>query len=273
MALALILIRPIVRERPYKRNVLTDEALDFESMVNRKKKELSDYFEKEKYNYSSGFVPGAEPELSYIDPLRGTDPVEVVTATETYAPTVEPLTETCSASEGKTYPSRSAAKISTPLKVNEGTVVAPPVLTAEMDPSAIKMPKTVLSSPDIKIPPRANGSLGSPEMPRQKQGVVKPVIVERVLERTVTEPVMVEVTKEVIKEVAKEVPAAPTKEEPKAPAIAYSASVKKVERANEMPKDTHRIVITAVPVLNPKPQHKGTKKEFKVSVEKPSVDL
>ena len=60
--------------------------------------------------------------------------------------------------------------------------------------------------------------------------------------------------------------AAPSSGKAEVPKIAFTDSVKKVQRKPILTDDTHRVVISTIAVTNPKPQKKSRKKKFKVSV-------
>ncbi|MBR5241798.1 MAG: hypothetical protein IKV20_01545 [Clostridia bacterium] len=262
------------QERKLKKNILPDATLEFESEIGRQKRELAGYFEEERYNYASGFIPGAEPELSFIDPARRGEPIEVITARETYHPTAEPLAERPVTATDRTYPTRVGAKMSTPFKMPESAPIAPPVLEAEIDAASIERPN-VTPVPSVSSMPVAEPKKPTaPEKARRDKRIDKehkPTRAEKRAARVASATVVSDapsVTAAAIKDAAPKAPSVDVN----APKIALAPSVKKVERSNGTPKDTHRVVITAVPVAHPKPPRKDTRNEFKVSVEKTEVE-
>ena len=258
------------QERRLKKNILPDATLDFESEIERQKRQLASYFENERYNYASGYIPGAEPELSFIDPVRRGEPIEVITARETYNPTAEPLAERTVTVNDRNYPTRMGTRMSTPFKMPEVTSVAPPALEPEIDAASIK-------KPDITpVPSVASTSVTEPKQTTapEKTGQDKRADKEHKLTRAekraakgLARSKVSDVSTVAAAAIKDTAPKAPS-DDVKAPKIALAPSVKKVERTSAAPKDTHRVVITAVPVAHPKPPRKDTRNEFKVSVEK-----
>lgn len=258
------------QERRLKKNILPDATLDFESEIGRQKRQLESCFENERYNYASGYIPGAEPELSFIDPARRGEPIEVITARETYNPTAEPLEERTVTVNDRNYPTRMGTRMSTPFKMPEGSAVAPPALEPEIDAASIK-------KPDITpVPSVASTSVTEPKQSTapEKTGQDKRADKEHKLTRAekraakgLTRSKVSDVSTVAAGAIKDTAPKAPS-DDVKAPKIALAPSVKKVERTSAAPKDTHRVVITAVPVAHPKPPRKDTRNEFKVSVEK-----
>ena len=255
-------------ERRLKKNILPDTTLDFESEIGRQKRALAKHFKQERYNYASGFIPGAEPELSFIDPARRGDPIEVITTKETYKPTAEPLVERPLSATDKFYPAKNGARMSAPFKAVVNNAVTRPVLTPEIDAASIKMPEpTPLPAYPLSV---NNVNSSEPEKKAQNKNAPKepkPTRSEKKAAKKAakTAPVAIPtVAAAAIKDTEKKAPA----EEAKLPKIALTDSVKKVEKKTDAPKDTHRVVITAVPVVYPKPARKNARNEFKVSVKK-----
>lgn len=279
--IAFPILRARKKERRLKKNILPDTTLDFESEVSHCKRELAKHFEKERYNYATGYIPGAEPELSFIDPARRGEPIEVITTKETYKPTAEPLVERPITVSDRSYP--KGAVMSTPLRPIGKAAVPKPSLIPEIDVTGIKKPEitpvpTVTASVDVDTSKPAKTEKGGrdkrAEKLKNKNSLTKtrdkgPVI-EDVKPQQTEAPAMAAVIANGATAPVNEESKSPEREEAKAPKIALASSVKKIEKSTDAPKDAHRIVITTVPVSYPKPPRKETKNEFKVTVEEPT---
>ena len=126
-----VLIIRMRRVRRTTKNLLRDNSTFVEIEANNTKralhKTLEDYRKREHYNYASGYIPGAEAELRYLDPARSGEPVETVKVRQTYAPSMQfPKT----AASGTPIPDGFTSKRMKPLDIPMAVPpVTPPVLT------------------------------------------------------------------------------------------------------------------------------------------------
>ena len=262
-----VLIVRMVRLKKRTKNLLRDNSNFVEIEAGRTKRELektlADYRKREHYNYASGAIPGAEPELRFLDPARTAAPQETVTVRQTYAPSMQiPKNERRAAPNPADMPAY-APKTVMPLNIPVAPPIAPPVLTPVPEVSPI-MPttlKTVAPIPPmptpVSLPERAMPERAMPvSAPAKPQATkVRTVIVPAVQKQTVTVPVPAPV------------PAAP-KPEPKPipePVISMEAPVEKITPTAEPIIDEHKVTINQIPVAFAAPlPKKQTKDEYSV---------
>lgn len=268
LLVVIILVVLIVRGRRVKRttkNLLRDNSdfveVEAGNTKRRLEKTLEDYRKREHYNYTSGYIAGAEPTLRFIDPARESEPVERIKVRQTYAPSMQfPVTSKKAAvmpDDGRFVP-----KTSLPLDIPAAQPVPPPVLTPVPEVPPV-MPATLNTV--APIPPSYAPSPVAAKQPMRTRTVPITVAVPVVKERVVSAaPVSV---------VA---PVAATPERPEAkpipdPVISMEAPVEKVVAVNAPEVDDHRVTINQIPVVFATAPNK--RKELSVSETAPDAEL
>ena len=151
IGILILILRRRKENKKRKERFLSDSAFDVEAEASQQKRNAKEYFKNENYSYTSGFVPGAEPELSFLDPSRRGDPVEIISTKETYPAYMEAAHGTRRARRMNVN-NKYAPNIATPLHVLPETHIEHPVLTPVPDVSKIKMPMTK-TVPGLTVPP------------------------------------------------------------------------------------------------------------------------
>ncbi len=255
--------------RKHNKRLLNDSSFYVEVEAARNKRELQKaldaYAGKEHYNSISGYIPGAEPELSFIDPLRNPRPVETVTVRETMPAAMEIPRDKNAASlkahkATNTYP-EYAPNISMPLHIPTPQVPVPPVVAPVPDVSTLKMPITVSGAPIIPPMPKT--------IPVPERNIPIPPTVGTAAPQAAkpAAPHVASVAAAVVAAAPATAPAAKTTPEPiPEPKIAMAAPVEKVNPLNPEKEDTRSVTIDQTPVaFAAKTQKKKPVDEYSVS--------